>query len=377
LREAERLDIGVDMATGTGWPFGGPWVGDEDASKNLQHKIYHIGGGQRLVEKISFIQPPFLRAVGSQLYEVHDSFSTETVNAQGTRKEPLMRTEPGKIDITQLRQPIATNDNLQALAIDQVVFERSLPISCLMAYNTSGVSINLTDRVDSAGNLDWTAPEGSWTLYAVFQGSHGKMVERAGPGGEGLVIDHFSMDALNRYLQRFDSAFGSTDISSLRAFFNDSYEVDDARGAADWSENLLATFEQRRGYPLQDHFPALFGNAEADENQRVLCDYRETISEMVLENFTQPWKVWAHGHNAIVKNQAHRRRRSRSSVASVFRMRCSCFAETLRLRSAPALPSSSADAIEPRLRMVPEVPTTRLNPALTIPSRCSASSDSM
>ncbi len=28
LREARRLDLGVDMATGTGWPFGGPWVGD-------------------------------------------------------------------------------------------------------------------------------------------------------------------------------------------------------------------------------------------------------------------------------------------------------------------------------------------------------------
>ena len=24
LREAARLDLGVDMATGTGWPFGGP-----------------------------------------------------------------------------------------------------------------------------------------------------------------------------------------------------------------------------------------------------------------------------------------------------------------------------------------------------------------
>ena len=25
-REAKRLGLGVDMATGTGWPFGGPWV---------------------------------------------------------------------------------------------------------------------------------------------------------------------------------------------------------------------------------------------------------------------------------------------------------------------------------------------------------------
>ncbi len=35
-REAARLDLGVDMATGTGWPFGGPWVSAADASNNIR-----------------------------------------------------------------------------------------------------------------------------------------------------------------------------------------------------------------------------------------------------------------------------------------------------------------------------------------------------
>src|SRR5262245_51569627 len=34
-REAGRLDLGVDMATGTGWPFGGPTVSPEDGSSVL------------------------------------------------------------------------------------------------------------------------------------------------------------------------------------------------------------------------------------------------------------------------------------------------------------------------------------------------------
>src|SRR5690606_8750135 len=41
------------------------------------------------------------------------------------------------------------------------------------------------------------------------------------------------------------------------------------------------------------------------KNTRVLCDYRETISELVLDNFTQTWKKWAHNYSAIVRNQAH------------------------------------------------------------------------
>src|SRR6478752_2594745 len=128
LKEAERLDLGIDMATGTGWPFGGPWVSDEDACKNLNYKTYDVKGGSTLNEQIEFIQPPYLRAVGNQIYEVHQSFSAEKTIAVGTTKEPLLRLDPKKIDIKDLIQPISKNKNLQALAIDQVVFERPLAL---------------------------------------------------------------------------------------------------------------------------------------------------------------------------------------------------------------------------------------------------------
>ena len=305
LREAERLDLGIDMATGTGWPFGGPWVGDDDASKNLNYKVYTVTAGHRLEEKITFTQQPYLRAVGSQLYEVHESFSTEKTSALGTRKEPLSKTNPKKPEISELKQPIASNKNLQALAIDQVVFERSLPLQLLMAYSDSNEVLDLTDKVDSTGALDWTAGDGNWKLYAIFEGWHGKMVERAGPGGEGNVIDHFSSLALGHYLSRFDSAFAGADIRSLRAFFNDSYEVDDARGSADWTPLLFEEFKARRGYSLETHLPALLGEDEDEINKRVLCDYRETISDMLLHNFTEPWKRWARTRSKIVRNQAH------------------------------------------------------------------------
>jgi len=305
LREAERLDLGIDMATGTGWPFGGPWVTDQDACKNLNYKIYELKGGESLQEKVEFIQAPFLRAVGKQVYEVHQSFSTEEISAVGTAKEPLVRQEPKKLEISQLVQPVSANKNLQALALDQVIFERPLTLRVLMAYSDQGTRINLTEHVDKGGTLDWIAPEGNWKLYAVFEGWHGKMVERAGPGGEGNVIDHFSTQALQRYLHHFDSAFKGSDVRSLRAFFNDSYEVDDARGAADWTPNLFDEFKTRRGYDLREQLPALFGNDEDEKNQRVLSDYRETISELVLDNFTTPWKNWAHQQAALVRNQAH------------------------------------------------------------------------
>ena len=82
--------------------------------------------------------------------------------------------------------------------------------------------------------------------------------QKAGLGGldEGNVIDHFSAGALQRYLQKFDNAFEGKDIQSLRSFFNDSYEVDDARGTADWTPALFDEFKKQRGYDLQEHLPA-------------------------------------------------------------------------------------------------------------------------
>lgn len=305
LQEGERLGLGIDMATGTGWPFGGPWIEAEHACKNVQFKVYTIIGGGRLNDTIQFIQTPYVRAVGSQIYEVHDGAAGEGRIVAGTRKEPLVKKERSTLTIDQLIEPISANKNLQQLALDQVQYKKPLKLQALMGYNESGVNIDLTSKVDANGMLNWTAPAGTWKLYAVFQGWHGKMVERAGPGGEGNVIDHFSKEALQVYLHRFDSVFKSTDISTLRAFFNDSYEVDDARGSADWTPMLFDEFRKRRGYDLRDHLAALFGHDNTEKNERVLSDYRETISELLLDNFTTPWRDWAHGKSAVVRNQAH------------------------------------------------------------------------
>jgi hypothetical protein len=43
--EAKRLDLGVDMATGTGWPFGGPWITPENADAML------VRDASKLVER--------------------------------------------------------------------------------------------------------------------------------------------------------------------------------------------------------------------------------------------------------------------------------------------------------------------------------------
>ena len=43
-REAQRLHLGVDMATGTGWPFGGPGVTPEDANSAIALMAGRLAG---------------------------------------------------------------------------------------------------------------------------------------------------------------------------------------------------------------------------------------------------------------------------------------------------------------------------------------------
>ena len=276
LHEAEKLGLGIDLANSSSWPFGGPWVTNDDASKYVLLRVYSLEEGESLDEPVACVQEPYIRYNGTF-----------------------------RPDINSLRDPVYLNDSLQLLAIDQVRYEKSLPLQVLMAYSDNGEILDITDSIDLEGRLKWRAPAGRWNLYGVFQGWHGKMVERAGPGGEGYVIDHFSSTASENYLNHFTGAFKSYDISYLRGYFNDSYEVDDARGQADWTPDLFKEFSKRRGYDLRENLPALFQEDTPEKNAGVLCDYRQTISDLMLDAFTKTWTDWAHKQGKITRNQAH------------------------------------------------------------------------
>ena len=121
LKEAERLDMGVDLANASGWPFGGPWVNPDDACRNINYRTYTLSGGERLKEKIEFIQKPLVRPVGV------------------------------RPDISKLVDPISKNENLQLYALDQIRFEKPVPLQALIAYSDNGDFADLTGKVTTEG----------------------------------------------------------------------------------------------------------------------------------------------------------------------------------------------------------------------------------
>ena len=213
-KKDKELGIETDMATGTGWPFGGPWVPLSEAACKAVFVDTIVDVKKKLMD-INFTLP---------------------------KKER----------------------NFAKLKV-------------IKAYPVAGA--NKKKRV-----------------IALYESRTRQMVKRAAPGGEGYVIDHFDSTAVAHYLAHIDSAFTASGTPFPHTFFNDSYEV----YGANWTPTLLTEFENMHGYKLQDKFPEFL-----DGDAIVVSDYRETLGEMLLHNFTKQWTAWAHKHGAITRNQAH------------------------------------------------------------------------
>lgn len=172
-------------------------------------------------------------------------------------------------------------------------------LSALVTFKKNGQAIDVINKLNTEGTLNFIGNEDA-ALIAAFTGKTKQAVKRAAPGGEGYTIDHFSKEATANYFKIFDTAFGNSS-HGVQAFFNDSYEVYNA----DWTANLFTEFEKRRGYDLKKYLNLFTSTFLNDSAARLKSDYRETISELMIENFSTVFTKWANNRNTLSVNQAH------------------------------------------------------------------------
>lgn len=229
VREANRLGLGVDMTTGSGWCFGGgPYVGEKEGNATVVVKTFDVSGGGKLPDPLSKAQ-----------------------------------------------------------------------MQALVAYPKNGSPVELTSLLQADGSVNWTAPAGEWKVYAVSQKLSPQKVKRPAPGGEGPMLNLIYPEAMPVFLRRFTEAFGKYRGAKPRAQYHDSYEY-----KSEWAPDFFKQFEKRRGYRLQTELPALFSNSD-DRSARVLTDYRETVSDVMVEDSLPQWVDWSHRRGFITRNEAH------------------------------------------------------------------------
>ena len=201
--------------------------------------------------------------------------------------------------IVSNKKLLAKNEMIYQRVGDSIVKGNPMKFLGVYAYGSDDTFIDLTDKINK-GQLRWKAKRDDFTLYFVYQALTGQQVKRAAPGGQGYTVDHYSKEAFEDYTQPFNQVF-SSNSSGLRAVFNDSYEV----YGTDFTPNFFKAFEKKRGYDIRPYLNRLFEKRDDSITNKIRLDYRETISELLLESFIDPWTKWANKKGFLTRLQAH------------------------------------------------------------------------
>lgn len=149
-------------------------------------------------------------------------------------------------------------------------------------------AINLTDKMDEKGLLNWSVPEGRWTLLRVGHSSTNKDNHPAPEAGRGLEVDKMSATALrahwNAFMGKLAEAAGPLAGKTFAGTHIDSWEV----GAQNWTPNFIAQFKARRGYDPTPWIPTVSGGyilENREKSERFLWDFRKTIADLIADEY--------------------------------------------------------------------------------------------
>ncbi|MEL0456039.1 glycosyl hydrolase [Flavobacteriaceae bacterium SZ-1-7] len=147
--------------------------------------------------------------------------------------------------------------------------------------------VNISQFVDTKGNLNWEAPQGNWRIIRFGHTSTGHENATAG-GGRGLEVDKFNKDAirfqLNHWYGEMRRVAGEELAEKVVEILHmDSWEC----GSQNWSPLFREEFKNRRGYDIVPYLPLMAGIPldNIEKSEVILYDVRKTISELVADNF--------------------------------------------------------------------------------------------
>jgi hypothetical protein len=243
LAEGKRLGMSIGLIASSGWNAGGSWVTPDWASKGLYFSETQVDGSVGL--SVTLPLPPLPHNCPK--------------NPDGS---PVFRKE-----IAVLAVPYSQDKHIDD--INQV--------------------IDLTGRCKD-GQLTWDAPAGRWSILRFVCLNTGQMLIVPSPNSEGLFIDFLDPEATKRYLQYIVDRLGITpgNESGLSYMEFDSMELE--RGIP-WTNEMSDVFKKDHGYDIKKYFPVLAGWNEKNIRDKVLYDFRQTISDrFIFSHYTTATK---------------------------------------------------------------------------------------
>ena len=269
--EARRLGLEVNMNNDAGWNgSGGPWIKPEQSMQKVVWAETNLAGPKRFDGMLA--QP-------------------ETVAGFYKNITVLAFPSPGTNRIAGIRQKALFETGFVDMPAGQ-----TLPAEMLI--DRSRV-LDVTSKMDRDGRLQWDVPEGQWTVLRLGHTSTGVENAPAPKTGRGLECDKLSKEGIEaNFAGMMAKVVSDTTIKGGRANAGlvathiDSWE----NGAQNWTAKMREEFQKRRGYDLFPFMPVITGRVmdNAEVSERFLWDLRQTISELVVENYAGHMRELAH-----------------------------------------------------------------------------------
>jgi len=282
VKEADRLGLKLGLSIQSGWNLGGPDVQPQEAAKLLTWSEIRVSGGKRW--SASLPQPEF-----------RDSFYRDIA----VLAIPFHESDTNIPPVSDLKRKIAAREAAFSAQDMRTVFLTDKNEGDGRVHAQGQEVLNLTDKLNDKGVLQWDVPKGEWTIMRFGYTTNGAHVSTASGKWNGLVLDYMSKKHLLRYwnthvrplLLSIDTLAGTT----LTYLHTDSWEL----GGANWTENLREEFQQRRNYDLLSYLPVIAGKIinSRDESNRFLADFRKTISDCIADNHYAFFAQKAHEFN--------------------------------------------------------------------------------
>ncbi len=277
---ADSLDMEISLNIGSGWNDGGPWVTPEEASQKMVWSELTVQGPKLISEKLPM--PEGLledKQDGKPYYNPIAVLAVkETLNSESVK--PLENMDIKAVH--SIRIPKTAN----GLGFDWDIFMKEEPSQEGDCNAFLKDVIDITNKVDADGNINWQVPEGKYIIMRFGYTGTGIKVSTHSPGGGGWAIDYMSKEAMDLQYDNTVSILlqdlRQAGSKSLKYFHDDSWEL----GAANWTHQFDFLFEKANGYNIIRYLPVLTGRIiESREiSNRFLYDFRRTIADLIWEN---------------------------------------------------------------------------------------------
>jgi len=147
--------------------------------------------------------------------------------------------------------------------------------------------IDLTAKMSADGKLDWTPPAGKWMVLRIGYSLLGVTNHPATKEATGLEVDKLNGQYVKKYMDGYLDSYKETVGAELMGKRGIQYVITDSweAGSQNWTDDMLAQFQKRRGYDPHPWLPVLAGRVveSSKASDQFLWDFRKTIADLIAD----------------------------------------------------------------------------------------------